>query len=336
MASEEQLALSGLIKSVHRQLRDSAKDSDPDQAWRNHLQNQHLLSQYADAMHKLATNYWDKTMEVSAKKDNSRIEWVVGSCRDYFFQSCLLNMFREKDDKVMAAIDEQFSYKHKPYQVEKVKLLDVGSCYNPFSVFEEFDVTAIDIAPAQESVRYCDFLEVPLNESSSTISSESIEELPKSYFDVVVFSLLLEYLPASDQRLKCCKKAYDVLKPEGILLIITPDSRHQGANAKLMKNWRYTLGLMGFSRIKIEKLEHVTCMVFRKSLFPEVSERWCRIHKEGYMEPVLRIPQDFNNPGIEVDSGNSGTLREERTEQDMSEIKQMFDGLPLGDDDMDE
>lgn len=100
MASEEQLALSGLIKSVHRQLRDSAKDSDPDQAWRNHLQNQQLLSQYADAMHKLATNYWDKTMEVSAKKDNSRIEWVVGSCRDYFFRSCLLNMFREKDDKV--------------------------------------------------------------------------------------------------------------------------------------------------------------------------------------------------------------------------------------------
>lgn len=236
----------------------------------------------------------------------------------------------------MKAIDDQFSYEHKPYIIEKVKLLDVGSCYNPFSVFEDFDVTAVDIAPAQESVRYCDFLEVPLNYTSSTISSDSIESLPKSFFDAVVFSLLLEYLPSSDQRLKCCKKAYDVLKPEGILLIITPDSRHQGANAKLMKNWRYTLGLMGFSRIKIEKLEHVTCMVFRKSLFPEVSERWCKIHKEGYMEPVLSIPQDFNNPGMEVDGGNSGTLREERTEQDMSEIKQMFDGLPLGDDDMDE
>ena len=32
----------------------------------------------------------------------------------------------------------------------KLVLLDVGSCYNPFSQFDEFSVTAIDIAPAVE------------------------------------------------------------------------------------------------------------------------------------------------------------------------------------------
>ena len=29
-------------------------------------------------------------------------------------------------------------------------LLDVGSCFNPFSEFDEFDAVAIDISPAKE------------------------------------------------------------------------------------------------------------------------------------------------------------------------------------------
>lgn len=328
MASEEQLALSGLIKSVHQQLRDSAKSSDPNQVWREHLQNQTLLNQYADAMHKLATCHWDKTMEVSSKKQNCRIEWVVQSCRDYFFGNYLLNLFRGKDDKVMKTIDEHHSCDYQPYEVHRIKLLDVGSCYNPFAAFTDFEVTAVDIAPAQETVKYCDFLDVPLGDMLPSVHCQSVESLPRSYFDAVVFSLLLEYFPSSDQRLQCCQKAYDVLKPEGLLLIITPDSRHQGANAKLMKNWRYTLGLMGFTRIKIEKLEHVTCMVFRKSIFKVVSERWCSIHREGYMEPNLNIPQDFNNGA----SGGTGTVQTEQIErslEDVAEIKEMFVGLPF-------
>lgn len=242
-------------------------------------------------------------------------------------------MLNDKLFKVMKALDETHSHPHQPFQIDRIRLLDVGSCYNPFSAFAEFEVTAIDIAPAQESVRYCDFLEVPLGSDFGGDTKSSIESLPRSYFDAVVFSLLLEYMPSSEQRLQCCQKAYDTLKPEGILLIITPDSRHQGANAKLMKNWRYTLGLMGFTRIKIEKLEHVTCMVFRKSLFREVSERWCKIHKEGYMEPVLNIPQDFkgdssaNNDDVQMD----GT---ERTAEYMVEVKEMFGGLPFVDEEM--
>lgn len=33
---------------------------------------------------------------------------------------------------------------------DKLKLLDVGSCYDPFRSFNEFDTTAIDISPANE------------------------------------------------------------------------------------------------------------------------------------------------------------------------------------------
>ncbi|XP_055548297.1 S-adenosylmethionine sensor upstream of mTORC1-like [Wyeomyia smithii] len=334
MASEEQLALSSLIKSVHQQLRNSSiESSDPEQVWREHLQNHELLNQYAKAMQKLATRYWDKNMQITSKKANCRIDWVVNSCREYFMlgSNSLLYLFRDKEDQIMKIINESHDYKHSAYLISNIKLLDVGSCYNPFSAFPEFEVTAIDIAPAQETVELCDFLEVSLVDVKP-VSSRPIEHLVRSYYDAVVFSLLLEYLPASEQRLKCCLKAYDVLKPEGILLIITPDSRHQGANAKLMKNWRFTLGLMGFTRIKLEKLEHVTCMVFRKAIFREVPERWCRIHKEGYMEPVLCIPQDYNNSSLSVSNVTDNI--EQHRDNDETKIKDMFRGLPFVDDEI--
>ncbi|XP_053673612.1 S-adenosylmethionine sensor upstream of mTORC1 [Anopheles nili] len=332
MASEEQLELSGLIKSVHQQLRDSAKQNDPEAVWKEHVRDRTLLQSYANAMHKLATCYWDRTMEVSCKRSNSRIEWVVASCRSYFFgPTPMLYLFREKDDKVMQAIDIGYNFGHQPYTIDRIKLLDVGSCYDPFADFPDFDVTAIDIAPARPSVRHCDFLEVELKTLPNPLLSEeqnSIEAFPYAYYDAVVFSLLLEYLPSTDQRMRCCQKAYDLLKPEGILLIITPDSRHQGANAKLMKNWRYTLGLIGYSRIKIEKLEHVTCMVFRKSIYPAVGKRWCDIHREAYMEPVLNIPQDFNE--LKMDhSSNDSTSTLPRSEVDDGAIRDAFAGLPF-------
>ncbi|XP_050101376.1 S-adenosylmethionine sensor upstream of mTORC1 [Anopheles aquasalis] len=329
MASQEQLELSGLIKSVHQRLRESAKQSDAETVWQEHVRDAKVLKSYAAAMEKLATCYWDRTMEVSCKRSNSRIEWVVASCRSYFLgPTPLLYLFREKEDKVMQAIDSSFRYEHQPYLIEKIRLLDVGSCYNPFGAFENFDVTPIDIAPAQPSVWYCDFLDVPVrNIDRPSFSHEQVDVLPKEYFDAIVFSLLLEYLPSPEQRMRCCLNAYQMLRPEGILLIITPDSRHQGANAKLMKNWRYTLAGIGFTRIKIEKLEHVTCMVFRRSLFPEVGQRWCAIHREAYMMPVLHIPQDFN------ESSSNGSIPGDgqRTEADDVDIRDAFAGLPFED-----
>uniref|UniRef100_A0A182PVU5 S-adenosylmethionine sensor upstream of mTORC1 n=1 Tax=Anopheles epiroticus TaxID=199890 RepID=A0A182PVU5_9DIPT len=318
MATQEQLALSGLIKSVHQRLRESAKQQDPEAVWKEHVRDEELLKSYAEAMHKLATCYWDRTMEVSCKRSNSRIDWVVASCRNYFHGATpLLYLFREKDDKVMQAIDTTFHYDHRPYTVDRIRLLDVGSCYDPFACFPDFSVTAIDIAPACDSVWHCDFLEADVKFLTEPVISgehHSIEAFPGDYYDAIVFSLLLEYLPSSDQRIRCCRKAYELLKPEGILLIITPDSCHQGANAKLMKNWRYTLGLMGFSRIKIEKLEHVTCMVFRKCIFPAVGKRWCDIHREAYMQPVLNIPQDFNESTKGVEDNEKGGMEVGRTE----------------------
>lgn len=308
-ATEDHLKLSSEIKALHLTLRQKTKKLGAKRAWQEHLQAKAKLQSYAKAMKDLAINHWAvndrKKEEANVKcQQRSRIIWTVNFCREYFLSVDLIARIRQRELRLLdelkidvADINQAIASRQIP--VENIKLLDVGSCYNPFKPFPEFQVTAIDIAPAIEDVYECDFLNVDLGDSTEISSSDSrsqlISKLCVNSFDVVVFSLLLEYLPTSEQRLKCCEKACKLLRNEGLLCIITPDSKHLGMNAKLMKTWRYAMAQLGLGRIKIEKLEHITCMVFRKCLDPEISLRWCRLHKEPYMEYRMEIPQDFND-----------------------------------------
>ena len=92
----------------------------------------------------------------------------------------------------------------------------------------------------------------------------AVTSLERSSFHVVVFCLLLEYLPLPRMRHDVCQKAWDVLKDWGVLLVVTPDSSHQGKNELQMKCWRLALLKMGFVRIYIEKLPHARCLGFIK------------------------------------------------------------------------
>lgn len=317
MASEEHLTLSTEIKSLHRSLRENTKKLGVKRAWQEHLQSKNKLKSYANAMKDLAVKHWennDRKAETipNAKRvhQRSRITWSVNYCREYFQTDKLILGLRQREFRIMDELGINYSeytneISTKRFPVLRIKLLDVGSCYNPFGKFDDFIVLPIDIAPAVDEVYECDFLNVDLiedNEPPADNSLKMITKLKSSYFDVIVFSLLLEYLPTSEQRLKCCEKAYQLLAPEGIFIVITPDSKHVGANAKIMKTWRYALALMGFGRIKYEKLEHITCMVFRKCFDAEVSRRWARLHKEPYMDYKIEIPQDNNDMDIVSDN----------------------------------
>lgn len=302
-ASEEHLKLSSEIKALHSTLRQKTKRLGAKQAWQEHLQAKAKLQSYAKAMKDLAINHWEvndrKHVEIAkSTKQRSRITWVVNYCTEYFLSADLITKIRQRELRILDELQIDCTpvkclIDANTFPVEKVKLLDVGSCYNPFQAFDEFEVTAIDIAPAKEDVYECDFLNV---EIGTELSSElkSISKLGQKSYDVIVFSLLLEYLPTSEQRIQCCEKAFQLLRDEGVLCIITPDSKHAGINAKFMKTWRYAMAQMGFQRMKIEKLDHITCMAFRKCLDPEVSRRWARMHKEDYMDYKIEIPQDFN------------------------------------------
>ena len=81
---------------------------------------------------------------------------------------------------------------------------------------------------------------------------------------MVVFCLLLEYLPLPAMRHDVCLKAWQVLTDWGLLLIVTPDSSHQAKNELQMKCWRLALLKMGFARVYTEKLPHARCLGFIK------------------------------------------------------------------------
>uniref|UniRef100_A0A1Y1LA19 S-adenosylmethionine sensor upstream of mTORC1 n=1 Tax=Photinus pyralis TaxID=7054 RepID=A0A1Y1LA19_PHOPY len=295
MANTQHLELSHFIKKVHENLRNDSKKYGIDKAWKEHCSKRDMLDQYAAAMHELASKIWENNYAKENTAAFSRINWIFNYCNFYFYgEEILRQRLREKEIglKINLTLDLPMAKRGK------IRLLDVGSCYNPFKVFECFDVTAIDIAPATADVALCDFLNVDI----ATECLQTRFQLQEASFDVVVFSLFLEYLPTPEQRLMCCQKAYNLLTVEGILLIVTPDSKHVGANAKIMKSWRFLLAGLGFSRIKYEKLSHIHCMAFRKSLSLSVASRWADLQDSVQFFAKMYIPQDFNS--IEIDQGD--------------------------------
>ncbi|XP_051704853.1 S-adenosylmethionine sensor upstream of mTORC1 isoform X2 [Oryctolagus cuniculus] len=281
----EQEKLSGVVKSVHRRLRKKYREvGDFDKIWREHCEDEETLCEYAVAMKNLADNHWAKTCE-----GEGRIEWC---CR------------------LLQASG-------------KIRLLDVGSCFNPFLKFEEFLTVGIDIVPAVESVYKCDFLNLqlqqPLQLAQDAIDAflkqlkNPIDSLPGELFHVVVFSLLLSYFPSPYQRWICCKKAHELLVLNGLLLIITPDSSHQNRHAMMMKSWKIAIESLGFKRFKYSKFSHMHLMAFRKISLKTTSDLVSRNYPG-----MLYIPQDFNSIEDEEYSNPSCYVRSDIEDEQLA------------------
>nr|XP_014092313.1 S-adenosylmethionine sensor upstream of mTORC1 [Bactrocera oleae] len=295
-SKQEHLRLASIIKDCHDNLRSQSKLKGMKDAWSEHLQNTALLEQYSTAMHRLAS-IWETNTTNPNLYARSRVKWIIDYCNSYFFTKKVFIEKRDREQRLAASYTGMPTFDASELRTSftnSVNVLDVGSCFNPFADESNFNVTAVDLCPATSDVLKADFLKIMLDKIDKKIVIEDGEvlRLPCEYYDCVIFSLLLEYIPSSEERLHCCQKAYELLRTEGILIIITPDSQHVGKNAKLMKNWRYTLGTLGFYRVCFEKLPHITCMVFRKSLIPVVAQRWAELHREDYMSKTIHIPQD--------------------------------------------
>lgn len=260
-------------------------------------------------MRQLATEFWDKNADDDQnKKAVSRVRWIIKQCEDYYFSGGMHDAF-ERENSLCSKynITTNTTTQSRISVTERLKVLDVGSCYNPFHKFPRFDVIAVDIAPASSDVHQCDFLNLKILDDSITPMNPcgKISELTAASFDVVVFSLLLEYLPSSKQRYSCCSKASRLLTPGGILCIVTPDSKHATANAQIFKKWKYALANEGLLRIQYDKLPHLHCMVFRKCINSTLPHHWLSKSLETEIKrgkPVLDqphqlmvIPQDFQS-----------------------------------------
>ncbi|OXB61963.1 hypothetical protein ASZ78_014860 [Callipepla squamata] len=209
------------------------------------------------------------------------------------------------------------------HSLGKIRLLDVGSCFNPFLKFEEFLTVGIDIVPAVESVYKCDFLNLqiqqPLQLAQDAIDAflkqlkNPIDSLPGELFHVVVFSLLLSYFPSPYQRWICCKKAHELLVLNGLLLVITPDSSHQNRRAMMMKSWKIAIESLGFKRFKYSKFSHMHLMAFRKTSLQTTSDLVSRNYPG-----MLYIPQDFNSIEDEEYSNTSCYIRSDMEDEQLA------------------
>lgn len=338
----EQEKLSGVVKSVHRRLRKKYREvGDFDKIWREHCEDEETLCEYAVAMKNLADNHWAKTCE-----GEGRIEWCCSVCREYF-QNGGKRKALEKDEKraVLATKTTPALNTHESSKLEghltnlsftnpeiitellqtsgKIRLLDVGSCFNPFLKFEEFLTVGIDIVPAVESVYKCDFLNLqlqqPLQLAQDAVDAflkqlkNPIDSLPGELFHVVVFSLLLSYFPSPYQRWICCKKAHELLVLNGLLLIITPDSSHQNRHAMMMKSWKIAIESLGFKRFKYSKFSHMHLMAFRKISLKTTSDLVSRNYPG-----MLYIPQDFNSIEDEEYSNPSCYVRSDIEDEQLA------------------
>lgn len=337
MDKSEHENLVNTIQEVHDKLRKSFQTSnDPNKVWNEHVREEEdLRNKYAEAMLKLATEVWDGK--------ECRIEWSYKTCIDYFFCGGMERFLtreekireleslsppsRKKKIKEFEALKKKkitgFSNtaiqikKHYLNINEKLRLLDIGSCFNPFAKFSEFSCRAIDLTPATEDVLQCDFLHLKVQK---TKDNENISEINfyEESFDIIVMSLVLEYLPASEQRAVFCFKAWQLLKQYGLCIIITPDSKSVHRNAPMIKSWKIALEKIGFKRVKYDKLTHLQCMAFTKvSRFSEMDITTCKS-----VADLLYIRQDFKSYAKDVPS------TDDRSEEENHNICEQFSELP--------
>ncbi|XP_037081381.1 S-adenosylmethionine sensor upstream of mTORC1-like, partial [Pollicipes pollicipes] len=129
--------------------------------------------------------------------------------------------------------------------------------------------TLDDLWPAADTVLRGDLLSVPVGAHTATDGGRLLS-LAANAWHAVCFCLLLEYLPTPALRYACCRRAARLLRPEGVLVVVSPDSAHRTANGPLYRAWRLALGTLGLVRVRYEKTLHLHCMVFRKSVHPDL------------------------------------------------------------------
>merc|ERR1719161_1449069 len=150
----------------------------------------------------------------------------------------------------------------------KIKVLDVGSCYNPFAKCkskESLDVVALDLMPAAQGVFQCDFLDLdtipmgcdPVSDSiSNDQTAKQLLRLPVNTYDVATISLVLSYLPSPSKRMQMLEKTWQLLRKPmnasnlygGLLLIMEPYSITGSGDrgVEVLRLWRNTICRIGF------------------------------------------------------------------------------------------
>merc|ERR1712013_105577 len=278
----------------------------------------------------LATFYWEKSGE------ESRVDWVKNQVESYFWadgverekkrdqKRLIRSQDNNREEKVKATglLDKSSDLLIRTLVEAKsentpLQVLDVGSCYNPFGEFKNWQVLPVDISPATPCVKFCDFLNVDL--APETLLEDcgnraEVKCLKRAGYHVVIFCLLLEYLPSADLRLKAVEKAIEALTEGGVLCIVTPDSCHQARNSDQLSSWKLGLGILGLSKVTYTKSKHFHGLVYRK---PSILQM--HLIKNEAKAGLKTKKEQNNSPFIEQDLEESQSRREQLKIQTIKE-----------------
>jgi hypothetical protein len=218
------------IQSHHRSM--TAVD------WENVTASTNALARYSTAASVMGARQW--VIQGNAwMEEFAHSYFRFGGARRHYLDNTL-NIQKMRFDSIAAkrAFVDRFpkdlmirSLDEGNPSYDKIRLLDVGSCYNPIGRSERsaiFDVTALDLHPADPSVHQCDFLNLAVGEpgsapvfdkcSTATVGAEGIGghaqrlvRLPAASYDAVTMSLVLSYLPSPAQRIAMIRKARQLL-----------------------------------------------------------------------------------------------------------------------------
>ena len=213
--------------------------------WTKATANEASLAVYSTAAEKMGDrlwvqkgNDWMKQFAIQFFKEGGAKKHYMRVLREQYLVDHGIEWPNEESIKCNESLDRDL------VKALKIRLLDVGSCYNPFGTetgasSSLLDVTALDLYPAHPSVLQCDFLNLAVGSpdsapvtvgpsGSSTISSSSsgtgnqdttldptqmtkLLQLPAGSFDVVTMSLVLNYLPSPVHRELMIAKARQLL-----------------------------------------------------------------------------------------------------------------------------
>eukprot|EP01032_Pedospumella_encystans_P019193 gene19193-21830_t len=208
--------------------------------WTDVAADQASLAKYSEAASAMGTRKW--VMDCNEWMETFAVGYFKhGTARKHYVKEYQAKHNLSRNDTVLKellnSLPKDLTTVDSPYG-NRIKLLDVGSCYNPIGRSNNdasLDVTALDLYPADPSVFQADFLNLaigakdsqPLIEASYSSShpsgsaatspvpgkeSQRLLSLPEGSFDVVTMSLVLNYLPSPEQRLAMIRKARQLLR----------------------------------------------------------------------------------------------------------------------------
>ena len=149
-----------------------------DEDWNKVASNDQSLAVYSEAANAMGSklwvvecNKWFETFSISYfRKGGARKHFIKTKCS----RQNAVNQVQEHQDQPELLLERDLMQPTADCSTpQRIKILDVGSCYNPIAKSEQaeqFDVTALDLYPVNASVLQCDFLNLVISEPGTSPS----------------------------------------------------------------------------------------------------------------------------------------------------------------------